>query len=133
MKYRASLTRDGMENPSVAAYGSIPDDFTDLVLAGDDHTARWTVVLAESTMTFQRTFAESQTEAARSDTLHPGKQVPTSLPGTMYCSDPAYVSGDSDTACVWFDDTYVITVRAVGKDPKLLASVIERIHQGTER
>ncbi|MER7583650.1 hypothetical protein [Kitasatospora sp. NPDC097691] len=128
-KFRASLTRDGVESPQTAAYGSVPNSSTDLVLAGDDHTARWEVVIANVTMTFQRTFAESMAGSKGSS----GGEVPTSLPGKMYCSATSHVvSEGDDLGCIWFDDTYVIIVNGVGRDPKIAAAVIERIYHGTE-
>ncbi|MFH8382987.1 hypothetical protein ACH4E7_18865 [Kitasatospora sp. NPDC018058] len=136
-RFRDSLTKNGLENPQMAAYGVVPNVFSDQNLGGDEHEARWMVVIAGSTTTFQRVLSEAQ--ANPSDTrlvpvMNPGKKVPTSLPGAMYCSATGSqgVREGDDYSCMWTDDKYVIMVDGVGQDPMLSAAVIERIYHGTE-
>ncbi|MFJ8621381.1 hypothetical protein ACIRD3_00875 [Kitasatospora sp. NPDC093550] len=133
---RASLTRDGMENPQLGGYGKVPNAFSDRKLGGDEHEVRWTVYIADATMTFQRRFAELRATSSTSRTPF-GREVPTSLPGKMYCdaseAKNGALSDDDERSCLWFDDKHVIVVRAYGRDPILLAAVVERIYHNSER
>ncbi|KJS52811.1 hypothetical protein VM98_29120 [Streptomyces rubellomurinus subsp. indigoferus] len=133
---RADLVKGGLENPQTAAYGIVPEVSTSMALGGDDHAPRWVVYLGDATSTFQRTFAESQKEL-RKFAAHP-EQVPTSLPGTMYCFTPETKNSNDASdlrmrSCSWLDDKHAIIVYGRGNDTNLMAGVIERIYHGTER
>ncbi|RKE16961.1 hypothetical protein [Streptomyces sp. TLI_171] len=130
----ADLTASGMVDPQAALYGSLPNATSGAALADDDHRPRWTVMVAKSSATFQR---ELQSHILDPSGDHPPRPVPTSLPGTMYCDtydpdDSATEREDEAVTCVWTDDKYVIMVEGTGVDERLPASVVERVHAGTE-